>query len=248
MSESVVNPEDLVDEEPVEEVEEVEEETDESNLATWASITFLKNVEEAIRNLTPMPWRVLPDPVEEDMFYVAGPPETKVIAERMSEEDARNLVYLVNNLPEAIEHFEDLAQLWDALYSGEPDNRTRVDDYLEVINRYQIHIAQLMGTASVVPEVSKASDLTFMHIGSWISIPTMGDGQTTSYLPISMVADRGDFMEVTLHLDMKEYIVYLPKDMEVLVSISDSSPLRKESQTQDESTSGEETVEEITEE
>lgn len=221
MSEEVAVPEEAVEEEEDVEVEE-------EGLASWASFIHLQKIEAAIRALTPMPWRVMPDPEDEEKFYIAGPPETRVVMEGMNQEDAENIVYLINNLPEAIEHFEDLAQLWDALTSGEPDTWEKFDDYLEVIRRYQMHIAQLEGTAAVIPSVSTAADLTFMHIGSWLRVRTSGP-ENSLYQPIQMVSEVEDFIEVTLGGNGPTTVVmYLPKDMAVHVEIPDNQPLQIE--------------------
>lgn len=184
-----------------------------TGIANWASFKHLSEIEEALTALTPLPWSAHPDPDREGQYYLGGPPETEVVAEGLTRENAETLVYFINALPEALEHFEDLARLWDVLNDGTLESGDELGTYVEIIGKYQMRIAQLEDNPAPVPEASTAQDLTFMHVGSFLNVPSAGD---VGYGPITSVIDSGDYIRVAL---ANSTTLLLPPDVPVEVEV-----------------------------
>lgn len=199
-----------------EEVAEVlEDDAPQQGIASWAAMIHLRKIEEVIRDLTPTPWAVHPDPDKPGSFYISGPPDTRVVAEGLTQEDATSILYLINELPETIEYFEDLAKLWDVLNDGAIESKAgELNVYLDIIAKYQTHIAQLEANPAPIPEVSTAKDLSFMHVGHMITV-----GEAEMGIPIVSVDQRNEsFAIVTAGYD-NNIVFYLPKDQPVTVTI-----------------------------
>lgn len=192
-----------------------EEDIPDRGIASWAAFIHFEKINEVLKGLTPLPWSVHPDPEREGTYYISGAPDTAVVAEGLTQKDAFNILYLINELPEAVEHFEELAKLWDVLVDGAPGRVEEVTDYLDTIASYQMKIAQLEANAAPIPEVQVAGDLSFMHIGHYLQAPGFSD---IDEVPIVSVKHIGDFVKVTMHMDNSQ-VAILPKDLEVGVKV-----------------------------
>lgn len=204
-------------EQPTTEADLGDEDVPSNGTAAWATFMNLQEMEEASRSLTPLPWAVHPDPDRAGLFYVSGPPETEIIAEGLTEENARNLVFFVNAIPEALEQFEDLAKLWDALADGIPTGTDEVSPYLDTIGKYQMEIAQLAANPAPIPEVTKASELSFMHVGHTLVLDGL-EMTEVNYSPITSISTVGDFVKVTLG-ESSTTTLLLPQDAPVKVAV-----------------------------
>ena len=138
-------------------------------IAEWAAFKHFEHMEEILTRLTKLSWSIRPDSQNPGTYYIAGPPETEVVAEGLSLENAQAIADLVNELPEALEYFESLAKLWDVLSDGDLDDYSELDNYLKVIEGYQLKIAQLEGNPEPTPAVTTAADLSFMHVGRFVT-------------------------------------------------------------------------------
>ena len=189
------------------------------NIAEWAAFQHFQDINKILQKLTPLNWTAHPDPESEGLYYIGGPPDTNVVAEGLKQEDAESIVTLINELPEAIEYFEDLAKLWDVAVDlgddgEEIDYEVIFPTITEVVNKYQLRIAQLEANPAPVPEVAVASDLTYMHVGHLLQVPALDRGS----LPIVGVKQSGDFVEVSCAMG-KDTIILLHKDTPVEVQI-----------------------------
>ena len=204
-----------------EDVQEAAQAPDES-IAQWAAFAHLEAVETAVQSMLPLPWSMHPDPGREGLYYISGPPETDVIMEGLTYDNARTLLYLVSNIPQAIEYFRDLAKLWDVLADSALTGSGDLKTYFDVVAKYQMEIAQLEGNPAPIPEVAKAGDLTYMHVGHFVQIPTMGGD--ANYSPLVSVRHlEGGFVAIELG-GMRNTLIYLPEDMALSVAVIDSSP------------------------
>lgn len=174
----------------------------ESGITQWAAFKHFAAINDVLATLTPLEWSVHLDPERPGTYYIAGAPETAVVAEGLTLDDANSIVFLVNELPGAIEHFEELSRMWDVLLDGSPSDFTEISDYLDTINEYQVKIAQLEGTPAVIPETSVAGDLTFMHVGHFLSVLSMESPDSNDHVvasdPILYVANVQGKVKVTL--------------------------------------------------
>lgn len=185
-------------------------------IAKWAAFKHFARINEVLGTLTPLGWSVHHDPQRPGTCYIAGAPETAVVAEGLTIEDANNIVFLVNEMPEAVEHFEELARLWDVLVEGAPENFQEITDYLDTIIDYQVKIAQLEENPSPVPPVAVAEDLNYMHIGHFLVTPD-GEG---AHMPILSATQRGNKVVVRLGDGDKTVTYVLNKDEPVNIVIS----------------------------
>ena len=208
-------------------LEAFNEDIPERGIASWAAFIHFEKMNEVLRTLSPLPWSVRPDPERPGTFYIAGAPDSSIVAEGLTQEDAMNILYLINEMPEAVEHFEELARLWDVLVEGAPNRFDEVTAYLNTIQEYQIKIAQLEAEAAPIPEVSSAGDLSFMHIGHFIvgsGIPELDEQ------PIVAVSSDGDFVRVNYGRENSNLAVLpksLPLQVEIVGSISQFKPLEE---------------------
>lgn len=184
-----------------------------TGIASWAAMSHLTKIEELVRMLTPTSWAVHPDPDAPGSFYISGPPETAVVAEKMTEQDARAVVALINELPEALEYFEDLARLWDVLNDGVlGSDSDELSTYLEIIRKYQMHIAQLEDNPAPIPPVEVAGDISFMHVGHYLKHEDL-------YEPIVSVSQDKDELTVLQVGSSNNILLYLPKTFSVEVDV-----------------------------
>lgn len=164
-----------------------------SKVAEWTAVTHLSRIEGYLGMLTTGPWAVHPDPESPGTYYLSGPPETRVVAEGLTLEDANAILGVINELPETLEYFTDLARLWDVFNDGILDSQSdELRTYLEVISKYQMHIAQLEGNPAPIPEVSSAADLSFMHVGHLLTV----EGTEYDALPIVAVSRAGELVSI----------------------------------------------------
>ena len=183
---------------------------EQGSVAQWASFQQLTRLDESLKVLTSQPWAVHEDPATKGRFYISGPPETEIVAEGLTQNNALVLVNIINSLPEVVENYADLAKLWDALADGVVDSPQDSDIFIEVVRKYQMRIAQLEGNPSPIPEASTASDLSFMHVGHYLEVYGMSE-------PIGSVFhdENGAFIRVTM--GNSNIVVYLDPQTAVKV-------------------------------
>ena len=194
--------------------------TPERNVAEWAAYQHFQDIYEAFKNLTPLGWAMHPEPDGGGRFYIGGPPDTEVIAEGLTQENAEAIVNVVNNLPEALEYFEDLAKMWDLAMDLNDDGEEKDKDEFfhtitDVVNRYQIRIAQAEANPAPVPAVATAEDLSYMHVGHLLTVEGV-----VSAAPIVGVQAAGDtLVRVTLAQGYRETTLIIPKTIPASVSL-----------------------------
>lgn len=198
-------------------LDEPQDDIPDRGITQWSAFKHFADINRLLATLTPLAWGVHLDPERPGTFYIAGAPETAVVAEGMTLENAQSIVSLINELPEAIEHFEELSRLWDVLLDGAPTDFKEVTDYLDTIHNYQMRIAQLEGDPAIIPPVSVAGDLTFMHIGQFFSQGE--DDDDAPYEPILGVVAKGGKVKVIIGTEPKT-IYILNKDEPVKVNIN----------------------------
>lgn len=183
-----------------------------STISQWADLAHLQEVEDSYQGLNPSSWSMHRDPTKEDVYYISG--ADSVVMEGLSYENASHLMSLVQSIPTAIESFQDLSKMWNIVGDEALESPDGMNEFFKLIHKYQLRIAQLEGNSSPVPEVTKASDLTFMHVGHKLRIPG-SDGMT---MPIHQVyQDPSGFTRV--NLGSGNTVAYLPPDMEVSVQV-----------------------------
>ena len=180
----------------------------------WYAFKLFQQITLACRALTSTPWMARPNLDPSQGWYLSGPPETRIVAEGLTQDDAQSLAFLINKLPEAAEAFEDLAKLW-TLFEDGSIKYEEISSYLEIVGRYQTRLAVATGDPKVIPEVETAGELSFLHIGTQISLPEgYYDDDITP--PIINVKDLGEVVSLTVGYDVENRII-LPKDTKVTV-------------------------------
>ena len=177
-------------------------------IAEWAAFKHFERMEEILKRLTRLSWSIRQDSQNPGTYYIAGPPETEVVAEGLTQENAQAIADLVNELPEALEYFESLAKLWDILSDGDLDEHSELSNYIGVIESYQLRIAQLEANPSPIPEVATAADLSYMHVGKYIKTIVSPDEE----LPVRWVRQQEGITVIGISID-KTYAV--PSDSPV---------------------------------
>lgn len=174
----------------------------------WGDIQELRELKEVLPKLTPLPWSMHMDPTKEgeQTYYISGPPDTSVVMDNLTYDDASTILKIVNSVSTAVEAFDRLAQTVELLET-EPDPTS----IHKLIREYQLKIAQMSGEPTPIPEVSKAQDLSFMHIGQTLTLP---GGDT---FPIYHVEQKPGFTVV--HLGDERTIAYFLPDSEIGVNI-----------------------------
>lgn len=188
------------------------EELEQGSVAQWAAFQQLVALDESLKILTSQPWSVHEDPATMGRFYISGPPETEIVAEGLTLNNAVVLVSIVNSLPEVVENYADLAKLWDALSDGVVDSPRDSDIFIEVVRKYQIRIAQLEGNPSPIPEATTASDLSFLHIGHYLDVYGMSE-------PIGHVFHDPSREFVRVTMGNSNILVYLDPQTPVKVNV-----------------------------
>ena len=180
----------------------------------WYAFKLFQQITLACRALTSTPWMARPNLDPSQGWYLSGPPETRIVAEGLTKDDAQSLAFLINKLPEAAEAFEDLAKLW-TLFEDGAIKYEEISSYLEIVGRYQTRLAVATGDPKVIPEVETAGELSFLHIGTQVSLPEgYYDDDITP--PIINVKDLGEVVSLTVGYDVENRII-LPKDTKVTV-------------------------------
>ena len=180
----------------------------------WYAFKLFQQITIACRALTSAPWMARPNLDPSQGWYLSGPPETRIVAEGLTQDDAQSLAFLINKLPEAAEAFEDLAKLW-TLFEDGSIKYEEISSYLEIVGRYQTRLAIATGDPNVIPEVATAGELSFLHIGTQVSLPEgYYDDDITP--PIINVKDLGEVVSLTVGYDVENRII-LPKDTKVTV-------------------------------
>lgn len=198
---------------------EYAEEVEGSRTSDWEITRILNDIGLRLEATTSHPWRVQEDPDPSRGYYISGPPETRIIAEGMTESDAKSVVSIMNMLPDALEHMQDVITLWEALEDGSINTYEEASAYLEVIDRYQKRIAQLSGDPAPIPEVSTAGDLNFMHVGLQLrSADLFTDDLNRDGVSITSVSSLPNgYVKVSAYtLGSKQYY-FLPADAKVEV-------------------------------
>ena len=180
----------------------------------WYAFKLFQQITLACRALTSTPWMARPNLDPSQGWYLSGPPETRIVAEGLTQDDAQSLAFLINKLPEAAEAFEDLAKLW-TLFEDGTIKYEEISSYLDIVGRYQTRLAIATGDPKVIPEVETAGELSFLHIGTQVSLP---DGYYDDDItpPIINVKDLGEVVSLTVGYDVENRII-LPKDTKVTV-------------------------------
>jgi hypothetical protein len=175
----------------------------------WGDIQELRELKEVLPKLTPLPWSMHMDPtkVGEQTYYISGPPDTSVVMDNLTYDNASMILRIVNSVSAAVEAFDRLAQTVELLET-EPDPTS----IHKLIQQYQLKIAQLSGEPTPIPEVSKAQDLSFMHIGQTLTLP---GGETFQIYNVEQKPGV-----TVVHLEGT--IAYLPPDYEIGVNIESS--------------------------
>ena len=187
-------------------------------IAEWAAFKHFERMEQILTRLTRLSWSIRPDSQNPGTYYIAGPPETEVVAEGLTIENAQALVDLVNDLPEALEYFKSLAKLWDVLSDGDLDDYSELDNYLKVIQDYQLKIAQLEGNPAPIPAAATAADLSFMHVGRFVT--TIVNPENSQ--PIRWVKQQDG---ITVLGVGTEHTYAVPSDSAVTVVVDIESPV-----------------------
>lgn len=133
----------------------------------WRIFQLAHAYRDFLDTLTPLPWSAREDLQGTGSYYIAGPPESRVVAEGMRGEDAIAIVNMVNAAPALLEGFNDIAEVL-ALQLGVKSpvgEEVDHDDYLDIIDKYQLRLAQAEGSPESIPEVKVAGDLSFLHVG-----------------------------------------------------------------------------------
>lgn len=203
----------------------------ETEVARWAATKHLDEVEAALSAITPLPWTMHRDPARTETFYISGPPDTEVVMEGLTYDNARNILFLMRSLPETGEFFRDLASLWDVLADAELRGGTEESTYFDIVSGYQLKIAQLEGSPAPVPAVEKAGDLSFMHIGHLLVLDTVNsgpadpsgaspDGDNKVYTKILAVKPSQLITDGVRVVTSYEGSIHLPADTPVTVLIN----------------------------
>ena len=150
-------------------------------------------------------------------FYIAGPPETYIIAEGLREDDAYAIVSILNTYLQLLDNFEQLREIL-TLQLGVPLGQgiADVDDYLDIIDQYQLRIAQAEGTPAAIPPVTTAADLTFMHIGLYLSLSDEWGGGSTPW-QITAIATVGESVRVHYSVGDSSGVYVMHKDTPVSI-------------------------------
>ena len=199
----------------------VEEVAPPRNVTEWAAYQHFQEINTLLRDLTPMNWTAHADPEREGTYYIGGPPDTEIIAENLTKENAESIVKIINDLPEAVEYFEDLSKLWDAAMdmgtTAEPANTSDIfSTIMEVVNRYQLRIAQAEANPAPVPAATIAGELNYMHIGHLLTFESAG----VESLPLTGIFPAGDeYVRVVLARPDADQHIILPLEAPVEVTL-----------------------------
>lgn len=182
-----------------------------SEISKWADLAHLQSVEDEYSRLNTSTWSMHNDPTKENSYYITS--DNGVVMEGLSYETASGVLSLIRNIPEAIESFKDLSKMWNLVGDEALNSPEDSDEFIKLIHKYQLRIAQLEGSSAPVPEVSKASDLSFMHIGHPMLLPGAEEP-----LPIYSVHQSPEgFTRVSVGSDST--VAYLPPDMNITVQV-----------------------------
>lgn len=182
-----------------------------SDIASWDASILVESLSQALMSGTPLPWYVREDADPAKGYYLSGPPETRIVADSLSQEDVIKISTVFNDLPDLLEHFRDLLNLWNS-QSSDDSNRL----FFQSISNFQIKLALAEGGDRLAPEVKTAEDITFRHIGGWLFSKDAVAGRIRS------VSRSGDL--VCIGLDSGEDITaFLSPDLPVSV-VFDGDP------------------------
>lgn len=126
---------------------------------------------------TAQPWTVQQD--VDGTYYIAGAPDTKVVADNLSKADAEGIVAIMSNAWDYSQEIHNLAKI-----ITDPDNP---DPMLELVREYHEELGRLQGTIAPIPSVSVAGDLNFLHVGSYLKV-----GEHTQFPIYGVTAPEGD--------------------------------------------------------
>lgn len=186
---------------------------EQASVYEWPTFQNFTRLNESLKDLTSQPWAVHEDPATKGRFYISGPPETEIVAEGLTQNNALVLVNIINSLPEVVGSYAELASLWDSLAGNGPNGfPSNPDIFVDTVRKYQMKIAQLEGNPSPIPEANTASDLSFMHVGHYLEVYGMSE-------PIGSVFhdENGAFIRITM--GNSNIVVYLDPQTAVKVHI-----------------------------
>lgn len=176
-----------------------------SDIASWDASILVESLSQTMRSGTPLPWYVRENADPANGYYLSGPPETRIVADSLSQEDVIKISTVFNNLPDLLEYFRDLLNLWNSQSSNDSNLLFRA------ISNFQIKLALAEGLDRLAPEVKTAEDITFRHIGGWLFSKDAVAGRIRS------VSRSGDLVHI--NLDGEEgRNAFLSPDLPVSVS------------------------------
>lgn len=180
----------------------------------WPALQTFSEIREELQRMTPRPWGYHQDPARPGTYYISGAPNTNVVAEGLSFEDASGLTRAISMLGKLEAEYKMMSALWDSLAVDDVAGAFNPSEFMKAINSFQLEIAQLQGNPAPLPPVATAGDLTFMHIGQNLIIPGFEP------LPILLVEVVGDgFVKVTTGYGASSNLILSPEtkvELEVL--------------------------------
>lgn len=174
--------------------------------ATYSTVLDLaKSIERKMVDAfhTPLPWTAREG---EDGWYIAGPPETSVVVEGVSKNDALLITDIVNSAARIASHN---ILLHKTLF--ENDDELSEGAVFDLARRLTIELAQATGNPIQLPDVKTAKDLSTLHTGCQISVEGRG-----SYHIADVISSQDNM--ISIECMYPESVIILHKDVEVEVT------------------------------